>query len=131
MAIPTLLVAFLLILTGVGGYLLGHPEAGATHVSYTALIPAWVGLALGILGAIALNEKARKHAMHMAAMVGLLAAGGDGFQLIKTITNTTTAPDVRNLKIVSMSVTLVLCVVFMVLCVRSFIQARRNRTLGK
>jgi hypothetical protein len=83
------------------------------------------------LGAIALNEKARKHAMHVAAMVGLLAVGGDGFQLIKTINNTTTAPEVRNLKIMSMGATLVLCVVFMVLCVRSFIQARRNRVAGK
>jgi hypothetical protein len=62
-------------------------------------------------------------------MVALLAGGGDGFQLIKTINNTTTAPDVRNLKIISMSVTLVLCVVFLVLCIRSFIAARRARTL--
>ena len=131
MAKPTLFIAFLLILTGVGGFLLGHPDAGATHVSYTALIPAWVGLALGILGAISFNEKARKHAMHAAAMVGLLAGGGDAFQLIKTINNTTTAPDVRNLKISSMSATLVLCVVFLVLCIRSFINARRNRKPGQ
>jgi len=131
MALPTLFFAFLLILTGVGGYLLGHPEAGATHVSYTALIPAWIGLALGILGAIALNEKARKHAMHVAAMVGLLAILGDGFQLIKTIGNTQTAADVRSLKLMSMSLTLIWCTLFMWLCVKSFIKARRNRTLGK
>ncbi len=131
MAKPTLFIALLLILTGVGGYLLGHPDVGATHVSYTALIPAAVGVVLGLLGALSLNDGMRKHVMHAAAMVGLLAAGGDGFQLLKTINNTTTAPDVRELKIVSMSVTLVLCVVFLVLCVRSFIQARRNRKLGQ
>jgi len=131
MAKPTLFIAFLLVLTGVGGFMLGHPDAGATHVSYTALIPAWVGLTLGILGVLAFNDGIRKHVMHAAAMVGLLAAGGDGFQLIKTINNTATAPDVRNLKIVSMSITLVLCVVFLVLCIRSFIAARRARTMGK
>lgn len=131
MAKPTLFIALLLILTGVGGFMLGHPDAGATHVSYTALIPAWVGLALGILGALAFNDGIRKHVMHVAAMVGLLAAGGDGFQLIKTINNSATPPDVRNLKIISMSVTLVLCVVFLVLCIRSFIAARRTRTMGK
>jgi hypothetical protein len=69
--------------------------------------------------------------MHAAAMVGLLAAGGDGFQLLKTINNTTTAPDVKELKTISMSVTLVLCVVFLVLCIRSFIAARRSRKLGQ
>jgi hypothetical protein len=131
MAIPTLVIAILLILVGAGGYVMGHPDPGASHVSYTALIPAAVGVVLGLLGAIALCEKARMHAMHAAAMVGLLAAVGDGMQLIKTLGNTTTAPDVRQLKIISMSATLILCVVFLVLCVRSFIQARKNRLAGK
>jgi len=131
MAIPTLVIALLLILTGVGGYFLGHPAPGADHVSYTALIPAVVGLILGILGAISFNEKARKHVMHLAAMVGLLSAIGDGMQLLKTINNTDTPADIRQMKIISMSVTLFLCVVFLVLCIRSFINARKNRVAGK
>ena len=131
MAIPTLIISALLILVGVGGYLMGHPDPATGHVGPTALIPAAVGIVLGVLGAISLCEKARKHAMHAAAMVGLLAAVGDGVQLIKTIGNTTSAPEVRQLKLVSMSLTLVLCVVFLVLCIRSFIQARKNRLAGK
>jgi hypothetical protein len=131
MAIPTLVISLLLILTGVGGYFLGHPAPGATAVSPTALIPAWVGLTLGILGAISFNEKVRKHVMHLAAMVGLLAAIGDAMQLIKTINNTTTPADIRQMKIISMSITLVLCVVFLVLCIRSFINARKNRARGQ
>jgi len=126
MALPTIIIGVLLIAVGCYGYFTGHPDAAGV-VSKTALIPAWVGLALVILGAISLCEKARKHAMHLAAMVGLLAALGDGFQLVKTIGNTTTEPDVRQLKLISMSVTLVLCVIFVALCVRSFIQARKNR----
>jgi hypothetical protein len=131
MAIPTLVISVLLILVGVGGYLLGHPDPVTHHVGPTALIPAAVGVVLGILGAISFCDKARKHAMHVAAMVGLLAGLGDAVQLVKTILNTTTAPEVRQLKLISMSLTLVLCVVFLVLCIRSFIQARKNRLAGK
>lgn len=130
MAIPTLVISFLLILVGVGGYLMGHPDPTTGHVGPTALIPAAVGVVLGVLGAVSFREKARKHAMHAAAMVGLLAAIGDAVQLVRTIFNTTSAPAVRQLKLLSMSATLVLCVVFLVLCIRSFIQARKNRQAG-
>ncbi len=130
MALPTLVIAFLLILTGLAGYFLGHPdEAGAHHP--TALIPAYVGIVLAILGALAFKENLRKHVMHFAAMVGLLAAIGDGVQLVRTILNTSDRPEVRQLKLESMSATLILCVVFLVLCIRSFINARKNRTLGQ
>ncbi len=129
MALPTIIIGILLIVVGCYGYFTGHPDAAGV-VSKTALIPAWVGLTLVILGAAAFCEKCRKHVMHLAAMVGLLAAVGDGFQLIKTINNSTAAADVRQLKIISMSATLVLCVIFVALCVRSFIQARKNRQAG-
>ncbi len=129
MAIPTIINGSLLIAVGCYGYFTGHPDAAGV-VSKTALIPAWVGLTLCVLGAAAVCEKCRKHVMHLAAMVGLLAGAGDAFQLVKTINNTTTAADVRQLKIISMSATLVLCVIFVALCVRSFIQARKNRQAG-
>ncbi len=131
MAIPTLVIALLLILTGLGGYFLGHPDAsGETHHA-TALIPAAIGVVLAILGALAFNDKLRKHVMHVAAMVGVIGALGDGVQLVRTINNTAAAADIRQLKLVSMSVTLALLVLFVALCVRSFIQARKNRQLGQ
>jgi hypothetical protein len=130
MTIPTLVIGALLIAVGLYGYLNGHPDATG-HVGPTALIPAWVGLALCVLGAVAFSAKARKHAMHFAAMVGLLALVGDGVQLVRTILNTDAVPEVRQLKLISMSATFVLCLVFLVLCIRSFIQARKNRTLGQ
>jgi hypothetical protein len=83
MAFPTLVISFLLILVGVGGYLLGHPDPVTHHVGPTALIPAAVGVVLGVLGAISFCDKARKHAMHVAAMVGLLAGLGDAVQLVQ------------------------------------------------
>ena len=127
MAKPTLFIALLLILVGAYGYYAGHVDPTTGHPSYTALIPAAVGVVLGLLGLIALIPAARKHAMHVAAMVGLLALIGDGFQLLKTINNTETAPDVRQLKIISMGAPLALCLIFLILCIRSFITARRSR----
>lgn len=131
MAIPTLVIGFFLILTGLSGYFLGHPDATGQAHHPTALIPAAIGAVLAILGALAFNDKLRKHVMHFAAMVGLLGAIGDGMQLLKTINNTTDSAEMRQMKLVSMSVTLVLCVIFVVLCIRSFIQARKNRLAGQ
>ncbi|MEL7266442.1 MAG: hypothetical protein AAFP69_16740, partial [Planctomycetota bacterium] len=42
--------------------------------SLTALIPAGVGLLMGLFGMMALKESMLKHAMHGAATVGLLGA---------------------------------------------------------
>jgi hypothetical protein len=127
MSLPSLLIGALLILTGLAGFLSGHPDPATGHVSYTALIPAWIGLALALLGLLALKPALRMHAMHAAALLALLAILGDGVQLLKTLQSTTTPPDVARLKILTMSATLILCLLFLVLCIRSFIRARRNR----
>ncbi len=124
MAKPTIIIGLLLVVVGLAGYFSAHEPAP------TALIPAAIGVLLVILGAVALNPAARKHAMHAAAMVGLLAIIGDGMQLIKTLRTTQVSPEVAHLKIASMSATLVLSVIFLVLCIRSFIAARRNRLAG-
>ncbi len=131
MAIPTLVIAFLLVLTGIGGFFFGHPDPVTHQVGHTALIPAWVGLSLAMCGVLAFKEKARKHAMHFAAMIALLGALGDGVQLVRTILNPDQVPEIRETKLVSMSVTFVLLVVFLVLCIRSFINARKNRLAGQ
>ena len=123
----TLLFGALLVLVGLAGFFSGHPDPVLGHVSYTALIPAWVGLAVALFGALAFIPGFRMHAMHAAVLVALLALLGDGFQLCKTLQSTTTAPDVARLKILSMSATLVLCLLFLALAIRSFIHARRNR----
>jgi len=123
----TLLFGALLILVGLAGFFSGHPDPATGHVSHTALIPAWVGLALTLFGAVALIPGLRMHAMHAAVLIALLALLGDAFQLLKTLQSTTTPPDIARLKILSMSATLVLCLLFLALAIRSFIHARRNR----
>lgn len=110
----------LLIIVGVAGYIHGVMNDKA---SITALIPAFFGIALAILGAAAgAMENLRKHLMHVAVLLGLL-----GFLLplgrilSKFSEFTLSAAGISQL---AMSA---ICLVFVILCVRSFIAARANR----
>jgi uncharacterized membrane protein YhaH (DUF805 family) len=125
MARLALVFGSLLIALGVVAFLL----AGATAKSITALIPAFIGLILLLLSAIARkSHAANKHAMHVAALLSLIGTlGGLGMGVPKLIriaggdeSIAMRAPIVQ----VAMGV---LCAVFLVLCVRSFINARKAR----
>ena len=61
MAKITIGIGFVLIALGVGGYF------GTGRESWTALIPAFFGLPLALLGVVALKDHTWKHAMHVAA----------------------------------------------------------------
>jgi hypothetical protein len=111
---------------GVGGYF----GSGATSV--TALIPAFFGIPLALLGFLARSEnpKMRMHTMHGAALVGVIGAlGGLGMGLPKIgslIDGTAERP-----LAVSMQIAMgVVCAIFVALCVRSFIAVRRARKAG-
>ena len=116
----SIIFGLLLAILGVYGYF-GAP---AEHRSLTALIPAAFGLALVVLGALALKESLRKHAMHAAAAVGLigflLAAGRFFYKLFTTW-------DVANTAGLSTATMAVLCGAFVAVCVKSFLDARRRR----
>jgi hypothetical protein len=92
------------------------------------LIPAFAGGLLLLCGVVALNEKARMHAMHAAVLVGLLgflAAGGRGAMgLMKLLSE---GADVNRRSLVFVWLMALLCGVFVVLCVNSFIQARKRQ----
>jgi hypothetical protein len=109
-----------LIVLGVAGYL------GTGMVSLTALIPAAFGLVLLILGVVARDPGRRKHAMHGAAMVGLLGFAGTARSLARIV-----AGDLgpRPNAVIAQAVMAVLMLVFVGLCVRSFIEARRTRAV--
>ena len=115
-----------LILLGLGGYF----ATGTEHP--TALIPAAAGILLIVCGLLARNPKLRMHAMHGAALIGLLGFFGSvsGIpQLIKLFAGDTIA---RPAAAVSRSIMAVLCLAFVVLTVRSFVTARiaRKRALA-
>ena len=127
MAIPTLTTAILLIIIGVGGYLAQDPNAG--KVSGTALIPAGFGLVLAICGWLAFNDRLRKTVMHIAVVVGLLGAIGAPYPIIKRLVK---GNDIafHEPAVASALATTVILVIFVIMCVNSFIQARKARKLA-
>ncbi len=119
---PTTSIAFgvLLILIGVIGYVYSVMNDRA---SLTALIPAIFGIVLAILGLAAnAKESLRKHLMHAAiivALIGFIATAGR--LLMQTRELTVSAA------VVSQAATAVVCLIFVILAVKSFADARRNR----
>ena len=114
----------LLILVGVIGYVYGMMNSNA---SVTALIPAFLGLLLAALGfAARAKEDLRKHLMHGAVFVGLVgfvATVSSVFKLPAVFNGTAERPAA----VIAQFATTVICLVFVVLCVKSFVDARKNR----
>jgi hypothetical protein len=119
MAVNAIAFGLALIAIGVGGYL------GTGRTSATALIPAAFGAVLLVLGLVARRGgSARKNAMHVAAAVALLGAIGSLMRPAMKAARGE-AVDWASTPVVLQLATGVLCIVFVVLCVRSFIAARR------
>jgi hypothetical protein len=110
-----------LIVLGLGGYF------GSDRVSVTALIPAAVGLLLAIFGALARDEKRRKMAMHIAVTIGLLGFLGTVSGLLQLPTLLSGGVVERPGAVVSKSIMAVLMAIYVGMCVKSFIDARRRR----
>ncbi|MEX2356073.1 MAG: hypothetical protein WD535_03460 [Thermaerobacterales bacterium] len=119
MARAALSAGILLILVGLIGYF------GTGTTSITALIPAFLGLPIAVLGKVAENERLRKHAMHGAvliALLGLIGSIGGLFALPGYLAGATAE---RPVALLSEAATAIITLVFIVASVRSFIQARR------
>lgn len=108
----TLIFAALLIALGVGAF--------AFSGTRTALMPAYPGVLLAVLGGLAIAfENARRHFMHAAAVAALLGALAPAAAL---------AVRAAQMSPLALSVNLgmlLLCAVLLVLMVRSFIAARQ------
>jgi cbb3-type cytochrome oxidase subunit 1 len=119
----TLVFAVLLVVMGLIGYL------GTGSVHPTALIPAWFGLALGVFGFLAISphEGRRKLFMHINVTLGLLGFIGAVVEAIRGYARAAAAgmePD--QIALASKLAMAVLLLIYVVLCVRSFIAARRT-----
>lgn len=92
----------------------------AGQSSVTALIPAFFAAPLALAGLAARREGWRKHAMHAAALIALLGAGGALSRAIPGVL-------AGELRLASVSQLLMgaALLVYLALCVRSFILARR------
>ncbi len=122
MAKITIGLGLVLIALGIGSYL------GTGRASVTALIPAFFGVPLLLLGLLALKESMRKHAMHIAAVMGLLGFGGTVGGLMKLPVLLTGGEVERPAAVAVQAAMAIACLVFVLLCVRSFIKVRRAGT---
>lgn len=114
MARVTLIYGLLMIALGVGMYF------GTGTPSVTALIPAFFGGVFLLLGLLALKDQLRKHAMHAAAALALVAfVASVGVLLARGTAKPLAAAEQAIMALLSAG--------FVGLCVRSFIQARRAR----
>jgi hypothetical protein len=119
----TLVFAVLLCALGLVGYL----GTGSLHP--TALIPTWFGLALGLFGFLAISpsEGRRKLFMHVNVTIGLLGFLGAAGRAVYGYVHASasgTSPDVIALG--SQATMAGLMLIYVILCVRSFISARRS-----
>lgn len=114
----------LLIILGVGGYIYSLVNGNA---SLTAFIPAAFGVLLTIFGVFAaMKENLRKHLMHAAVLVGLLgflATVSSFFKIPALLAGTAERPTA----VVTQLIMSLICLAFVILCVKSFIDARKNR----
>jgi hypothetical protein len=116
----TLVLGLLLVALGVVAYL------GTGRESVTALIPAFFGIALAVLGRLAEPPARRKTMMHIALVVALLGLAG-------SVRGVPTAFDLlgggtveRPAAAVVQALMALICLLLLVAGVRSFIAARRN-----
>lgn len=109
----------LLILIGLGGY------AASSGASATALIPAGIGALVVVFGVLARQEARRMHMMHGAVTLGLISFLATASSLLKLAQGETA------LRYQSQAAVAVLSAVFVALCVKSFIDARRRRQAGE
>jgi hypothetical protein len=120
MPATAILFGVVLILLGIVGYVVAVSDGNA---SVTALIPAFFGVVLAGLGVVSqMKESLRKHLMHVAVVVALLGFIATAGRLISKLSTLTASPAV-----ISQAVMAVVCLVFVVLAIRSFAAARRNR----
>lgn len=119
MTTTSIVFGVILILIGIGGYLYGMTTG---HASLTALIPAAFGVVIAALGAIGnAKEDLRKHLMHAAVLLGLV-----GFILPLGRVLSKLSEFAISAAVMSQLAMSAVCLVFVVLAVRSFVEARRN-----
>ncbi|MCC7307031.1 MAG: hypothetical protein IT173_05660 [Acidobacteria bacterium] len=120
MSLLSIICGALLVLVGLAGYIHGTSTG---HGSVTALIPAFIGIPLALLGVAAgIKDGWRKHLMHVAVVIALLGFIATAGRLISKLSELSMSPAV-----LSQTATAAICLVFIILSIRSFAAARRDR----
>jgi hypothetical protein len=122
MAVISMGVGVVLIGLGLGGYFYTERE------HWTALIPVFLGAVLVILGALALNDRLRKHSMHTAMLLALIGLIGSGWRAAKGIGKLVGGETVDFPAAPWINLAIALCcAAFVALGIKSFVDARRRR----
>ena len=112
-------IGTLLMVVGVGGYMLTH------GVSRTALIPAVIGAVLIGLAYLGRTERLRRHAMHAAMIVALVGLAGSARGLLQLPDVLSGEPVARPAAVYAQSLTAIPLLILLVAGIRSFVAARR------
>jgi uncharacterized membrane protein len=121
MAKVSIAFGIILIILGLVSYF------GISSESITALIPAFLGIPVLVLSIIALNEKYLTHSIHAVAVLMLLGFGGTVGGLFKFFRMLGGESFERPSAITIQAIMALLCLVFLILAVKSFIDARRGK----
>jgi multisubunit Na+/H+ antiporter MnhF subunit len=122
MAKVTILFGVLLFLLGVVVWV------GTGRHAPTALIPAYLGIVLAILGLLARteNQKRRMLMMHIAVTLGLLGFLATAKSIWDFIQMERGHVFARPIAVEDKAVMSMMLLIYVLLCVRSFIKARRQ-----
>ena len=115
----TILFGLLLVAIGLGGYYFADAKQPM------ALIPAVLGIAMFVCGVVAAQGAMRMLAMHVAALSGMIGFVAPMVTIFNDITNTANTAEV-----LAKGLTSALCLMFVLMCVNSFLEARRARKAG-
>jgi hypothetical protein len=121
-----LTIGFGVVLIALGAW--GFFATGSVHP--TALIPTYFGLALAWSGGLAMAQPAKRMLwMHIAVTVGLLGFLGTVPALVDAVRMLRGVVFPHPVAVEEKAAMSGICLVFVGLCVRSFIAARRSREL--
>ena len=97
--------------------------------SKTALIPAVVGLALMLCGTLGFDSKMKKHALHGAAAVGLLGFVLSLVPISMKMGSIMAGDPIKKGTWFSIGMS-ILCLLYVIMSINSFIAARKSRERG-
>lgn len=124
---PAIATLFGLVLVALGAY--GYLSVEEADRSVTALIPAFFGLPIALLAAIALVKPgSRKLTMHLVVLLALLGAIGAGMQGLPKLGALLSDSESleRPFAVLVQNVMAGLCAILLALCVLSFVKARKK-----
>jgi len=116
----SMILGIILIVLGTGSYFLSG------MVSPTALIPAFFGILLWLLGFLGKNENRRKLMMHIAMVVALIGIIGSFAGIIKIVSVLFGAELARPFAAWMQAIMSIILIYYLAMGIRSFIVARKN-----